>query len=111
MEFGNCLETGGQAVAYKNDVELASVGAFSTAIKVEFEYHDGDVIKISELNMAIIQFNDLEIVECTGSIVMGGEPLFFRLRAGSSIPFFNSLKAFGEFLFLLFDFWTENFPI
>ena len=63
MEFGNCY-TGGKVVAYKNDVEFASVGASST-VKVEFEFHGGDVIKMSELNMAVIHFNDLEIVECT----------------------------------------------
>ena len=63
LEFGNCY-TNGKVVAYKNDVEFASVGASAT-VKVEFEFHGGDVIKMSELNTAIIQFNDLEIVECT----------------------------------------------
>ena len=60
MDFGNCFKRG-IVVAYKNGEEIASVGASSTH-KVEFEYSDGDEIKISELNGAIIQFNDLQIM-------------------------------------------------
>ena len=60
LDFGNCYK-GGIVVAYKNGEEIASVGASSTH-KVEFEYSDGDEIKISELDKAIIQFNDLKIM-------------------------------------------------
>ena len=60
MDFGNCNKQG-IVVAYKNGIQIASVGASATS-KVEFEFSDGDVIKISELNAAIIQFNDLKIV-------------------------------------------------
>ena len=66
LEFGNCYSKGDVAV-YKNDVEISSVGA-KKKDKVEFEFHDGDVLKITELNTAIIQFNNLEIVGCSSGI-------------------------------------------
>ena len=62
MDFGNCNKQG-IVVAYKNGIQIASVGASATS-KVEFEFSDGDVIKITEFG-GIIQFNDLEIVKCT----------------------------------------------
>ena len=66
LEFGNCHSQGDVAV-YKNDVQLSSVGA-KKEDKVEFEFNDGDVLKITELNTAIIQFNNLEIVGCSSGI-------------------------------------------
>ena len=63
MEFGNC-HSDGNVAAYKNDVQLSSVGA-NTEDQIEFEFQDGDVIKITEHNEAIIQFNDLKIVGCS----------------------------------------------
>ena len=62
MDFGNCGNYG-KVVAYKNGVEIASIEASATD-KIEFEFSDGDVIKITEFG-GIIQFNDLEIVKCT----------------------------------------------
>ena len=62
MDFGNCHSVG-TVVAYKNGVEIASIGASATD-KIEFEFNDGDVIKMTEFS-GIIQFNDLEIVKCT----------------------------------------------
>ena len=61
LDFGNCNAMGDVTV-YKNDIKLSSVGA-EKVDQVEFEFHDGDVLKITE-NQGIIQFNDLEIVEC-----------------------------------------------
>ena len=66
LEFGNC-HSGGNVAAYKNDVELSSVGA-KTEDQIEFEFQDGDVIKITEHNTAIIQFNDLKIVGCSSGM-------------------------------------------
>ena len=61
LDFGNCNAMGDVTV-YKNDIKLSSVGA-GKVDQVEFEFHDGDVLKITE-NQGIIQFNDLKIVEC-----------------------------------------------
>ena len=61
MDFGNC-HGGGTVVAYKNGVQIASVGGSAT-YRIEFEFSDGDVIKITE-GYGIIQFNYLEIVKC-----------------------------------------------
>ena len=63
LDFGNC-NWGGTVVAYKNGVEVASVGSSATH-KIEFEFVDGDVIKMTEFSNGILQFNDLEIVKCT----------------------------------------------
>ena len=63
MDYGNC-NGGGTVVAYKNGVEIASVGSSATD-KIEFEFIDGDVIKMTEFTGGILQFNDLEIVKCT----------------------------------------------
>ena len=64
LDFGNCESVddreGNIVVAYQNDKELASVGAGDTHI-VEFQFSDGDEIKITENNLAFIQFNDLKI--------------------------------------------------
>ena len=62
MDFGNC-NWGGTVVAYKNGVEIASIEASATD-QIEFEFYEGDVIKMTEFG-GIIQFNDLEIVKCT----------------------------------------------
>ena len=59
MDFGNC-NWRGTVVAYKNGVEIASVGSSATH-KIEFEFVDGDVIKIKAFGFAIIQFDDLKI--------------------------------------------------
>ena len=66
LGYGNCNSVGRVAV-YKNDVEIASVGA-KIEDQLEFEFQDGDVINISEENMGIIQFNDLAIIGCGSGI-------------------------------------------
>ena len=63
MDFGNCHSVG-TVVAYKNGVEIASIEASATD-KIEFEFVDGDVIKMTEFSNGILQFNDLEIIKCT----------------------------------------------
>ena len=59
LEFGNCWTSGNVAV-YQNDDELDDVGAESED-QVEFDFEDGDVLKITGDETAIIQFNDLKI--------------------------------------------------
>ena len=66
LEFGNCHGRGDVTV-YKNDVEISSVGANKEDI-VDFEFSDGDVLKITEHNTAIIQFNNLEIIGCSSGM-------------------------------------------
>ena len=62
LKFGNCWKNG-IVIVYKNDVELKSVGAKSED-NVEFDFEDGDVLKITEKGNGIIQFNDLKFLEC-----------------------------------------------
>ena len=63
LDFGNC-NNNGIVVAYKNDVEMLSLSA-NTKDQIEFDFQDGDVIRISELNEGIIEFNGLSIVGCS----------------------------------------------
>ena len=62
LEFGNCHKMG-NVFAFLNDVKLSSVWA-KKETQVGFKFNDGDVLKISEYNHAIIQFNNLRIVGC-----------------------------------------------
>ena len=62
LEYGNCF-TKGRVVVYLNDVEISSAGKNSEE-KVEFAFHDQDVLKIVEENVAIIQYNDFYVVNC-----------------------------------------------
>ena len=62
LEFGNCHKRGNVAV-YLNDVKLSSVGAKKEA-QVEFEFKDGNVLKITE-EYGIIQFNGLKFISCS----------------------------------------------
>ena len=80
LEFGNCHGRGDVTV-YKNDVEISSVGAKKEDI-IQFEFSDGDVLKITEHNTAIIQFNNLEIIGCSS-----GMKIFYDIT-----NFYNSTK-------------------
>ena len=63
LTYGNG-ENGGWVRIYLNDVEIASKGAKGTA-NVEFDYSEGDILKIWELN-AIINIHSL-CADFTGS--------------------------------------------
>ena len=67
MDFGNCW-TKGTVSVYLNDVEIASASA-ATEVTVEFEFHDGFVLKFVELQ-SIIQFNGFSVIECIGKVVV-----------------------------------------
>ena len=72
LRFGNCFDQG-QVFAHLNNEPITSVqdgipqevgvGA-KTEMEIEFEFHDGDELKIFEANDGIIQFNNLAIVGC-----------------------------------------------
>ena len=81
LDFGNCW-SGGNVDAYKNDVELLSVGAKSED-QVEFE--DGDVLKIIEHNTAIIQFNSLKIVGSLMSLTCLSQFIFLTCIYSNSL--------------------------
>ena len=63
LDVKNC-NNNGIVAAYKNDVEIISLNAENND-QIEFEFEDGDVIKISELNGGIIELNSLAVVGCS----------------------------------------------
>ena len=83
LDFGDCW-SGGNVDAYKNDVELLSVGAKSED-QVEFEFEDGDVLKIIEHNTAIIQFNSLNIVGSLMSLTCLSQFIFLTCICSNSL--------------------------
>ena len=65
LEFGNCWKSG-KVVAYKNNVEIKSIDARNEA-QVEFDFENGDVLKITEHGEGIIRFDDLRFDWCAPS--------------------------------------------
>ena len=63
LDVKNC-NNNGIVAAYKNDVEIISLNA-EKKDQVEFEFQDGDVIRISEFNGGIIELNNLAVVGCS----------------------------------------------
>ena len=107
LEFGNCHGRGDVTV-YKNDVEISSVGAKKEDI-IEFEFSDGDVLKITEHNTAVIQFNNLEIIGCSSGMKIFYVILTLVLRSRTPIEMTNfgyvstKLLNHGTFKNLIFS--------
>ena len=69
LDFGNCFcpgGAGGTVVAYIDGIEIGSASSCSGGSKkVHFQFSHGSKLKIIEENTAIIQFNSLNIIDCT----------------------------------------------
>ena len=65
LEFGNCWKSG-KVVAYKNNVVIDSVNG-RNEVQVEFDFQDGDVLKITKHGEGIIRFDDLRFDWCHSS--------------------------------------------
>ena len=68
LNYGNCFKQGEVvAVAFRKKYgqeTISKAGMFQPHTDIEFEFQDGDELKISELKGAIIQFNNLTLVGC-----------------------------------------------
>ena len=64
LDFGNC--EGGQNIrlvkVYLDGTEIDSAPNSTPSKSTEFDFTDGSVLKISEHNESILQFNSLEII-------------------------------------------------
>ena len=64
LDFGNC--EGGQNIrlvkVYLDGTEIDSAPNSTPSKSTEFDFTDGSVLKISEHNQSILQFNSLEII-------------------------------------------------
>ena len=63
LDFGNCWSSGTVYVYLDGNV-IASAPQNTPSKKVEFDFNIGSILKITEENVAIIQFNSLNIGQC-----------------------------------------------
>ena len=66
LDFGNC-NTIGTVKAFLDGQEIGSADALIPHKVVEFNFNPGSVLRISEYDIAVIQFNNLEIIDCPTS--------------------------------------------
>ena len=65
LDFGNCWgSASGFVYVYLNGIEIASAPKYTPSVTVEFDFHIGSILKISEVGGVIIQFNSLDIIQC-----------------------------------------------
>ena len=76
LEFGNCWKTG-EVIAYKNNVEIYRADGFD-AVKVKFDFQNGDELRITQNGHGIIQFSDLSFDSCSSK-----EPEYIKCDANS----------------------------
>ena len=63
LDFGNCYNSG-TVYAYLDGYVIASAPQSTSSKTVEFDFNIGSILKIAEENVAIIQFNSLNIIQC-----------------------------------------------
>ena len=56
----------GNVKATLNGTVIASAPANTPSFLVEFDFHVGSFLKITEVGVTIIQFNSLDIIQCNG---------------------------------------------
>ena len=66
LDFGNCYKTG-TVTAFLDGQEIGSADALIPHKVVEFNFNPGSVLRMSEYDIAVIQFNNLEIIDCPTS--------------------------------------------
>ena len=66
LDFGNCHDTG-TVKAFLDGQEIESADALIPHKVVEFNFNPGSVLTMSEYDVAVIQFNNLEIIDCPSS--------------------------------------------
>ena len=66
LDFGNCHDTG-TVKAFLDGQEIGSADALIPHKVVEFDFTPGSVLTMSEYDVAVIQFNNLEIISCPSS--------------------------------------------
>ena len=71
LDFGNCY-TSGTVFALLDGNVIASVPQNTPSKTVEFDFNVGSILKITEENVAIIQFNSLNILQCHEEKNAGG---------------------------------------
>ena len=63
LDFGNC-HSGGTVKAFLDGQEIGSADALIPHKVVEFNFNPGSVLRMSEYDKAVIQFNSLQMIDC-----------------------------------------------
>ena len=66
LDFGNCY-TSGDVYAHLDGNVIAAAPNNTLSMTVEFNFNIGSILKITEENVGIIQFNSLNIIQCNGN--------------------------------------------
>ena len=66
LDFGNCW-TSGIVKVFVDNTEIASAKSNTASKRVEFDYNDGNELKLVEQNTAIIMFNSFEVLSSNGT--------------------------------------------
>ena len=74
LYYGNCGK-GGSVLIKLNGRQIGKVGG-NRSTKVEFDFKDGDLLELSEVNSSIIEFDDFKIISCTAC---PGTTIYYRL--------------------------------
>ena len=64
LNFGNCW-TSGVVKVFLDNIEIASATSGTASTTVEFDYNDGNELKLVEENVGIIVFNSFEELSST----------------------------------------------
>ena len=64
LDFGNCFKSG-TVTATLDGTVIASAPANTSSMLVEFDFHIGSILIITEFG-SIIQFNSLDTIQCNG---------------------------------------------
>ena len=67
LDFGNCYNQG-TVHAYLDGTVIASALANTPSMTVEFDFNIGSILKITEVDTCILQFNSLDIIQCNEEI-------------------------------------------
>ena len=71
LDFGNC-HTSGTVYAYLDGKVIASAPQTTPSKTVDFDFNIGSILKITEENVGIIQFNSLNIIiQCNEEKIAG----------------------------------------
>ena len=76
LNFGNCFSSG-KVFVHLNGVLIASVFGNTPKKTVKFDFDLDSILKISEEG-GIIQFNELEVIQCKDSVSIPKESLLIQ---------------------------------
>ena len=72
LDFGNCYKTGTGVVKVSLNGNVIATAQNGTEETVEFDFTDGDELKLSEEEYGVIMFNSFEVLNCKGQILRFG---------------------------------------